>query len=252
MSEKLPTTISPLGSTADPTSGEAASESRPPRKVPLENGEFQVGNVAYATPDADVMHAITEETSDKVVYFPSRIPADGKSLLLGDNVRGEPLFSAVTYGPLLGELLQRFSGRPVALRAVMASVNGTLKDVMGEGRDVLDIADVIARGQEQMGSFNVQLMPDHGTDSDAVSDAKFGTKYISSYSSRVGGDLMMCDVEPTDMTPPDFADSIFPAILVYDAAGLQSTGEDRFMATFKGGLMPQDVLLGAYILDRTE
>lgn len=214
------------------------------RVAVLHNGEIHLGEELYAVPDPEVMEAISGETRGRVIYLPPG-PVEG-----GAGQRGEPLFAAAVYRPFLRSLLQRFHGQEIALRAIMTSVNGTLEDVMGPGKDVLDIADTFYRGQEKEGNFNVQAVSAaNGASEPGVDDALFSTKYISSYSSRVGFSLRY-EVDPTDKTPQDFAECIFPAILVYDTNGLRATGEDRFTATLKDGYSPQDVLLGAYVLSR--
>ena len=138
------------------------------------------------------------------------------------------------------------------VKRISASVNGTVRDVMGANNDIADIVDVLSLGQEKRGSFNVQgLNVVDETDESWVQDAELSTKYISKYSYRVGFSLRF-ETSPTDRTPDDFEDSIFPAILVYDSDGLYATGEDRFSATFREGHDPKEVLLGAYVLSKCD
>lgn len=212
------------------------------RKDVLHNGERRMPNgKVYVTPDAEVMATIEQETDGKVTYFPVHDPKPDAFGLPGGN------FHEVAFKPLCDELVRRYPDKRIALRGIMASVNGVQKDAMGLGKDIIDIADIAQAGIEKPGDvFNVQGMPEGG-----LGDGDQSLKHVSAYAEKTDFALRFY-TDPTNETPADFRDAVFPAILVYDAAGLQSDRSDRFSATFREGVDPSQVLLGAYLLDRPQ
>jgi hypothetical protein len=232
--------------------GSVGRDKLPRRKSTLENGQRIINGEMYTIPDPVVMAAIEQETAGKVTYFPAREPAPDA---FGGDKTGTPLYYEAIFEPLCAELLRRFPDKNIALRAVMTSINGTLDGAMGEGADILDIAETVSRGTEKDHDvFNVQVMANRSAgpgvvDEASVSDAVTSLKYIAKYTERVGFALSY-ETDPTPETPDDFEDAVFPAVLVYDASGLRNTEHDRFTATFRDGVVPQEVLLGAYVLDR--
>jgi len=216
---------------------EVVRENRGPRKAVMHNGEITVGgDEHYATPDPEVMAAIEQETGGKVAYFPSReIPDDSGG-------KGQPNFNHAVLTPLYEEITQRYPDRRLALRSIMASVNGTREGAFN-GQDVRDITETVELGSEQStASFNVQELP---ADEDPITAAQ-KLKYISKYATDVGKNV---DWEVED---PNDRDAIFPAIVVYDADALEPTGEDRFTVQIKDGVQPSVAVVATYVLDRTE
>lgn len=231
MPEKFPTSDSLKDATSDVSTGQ--------RVVSLANTQrYMPGGNIYIAPDQKVMQQIEEETAGKVVYFPAHQPTQG-------NLSNEPLFSVATMRPLVQELTDKYPDRNLALRAIMASVNGTMKDAMGPGGDILDITDITARGTEKDHDvFNVQAMPKNPDD-----PLLYGIKHVAAYAFKVPYALRFYS-DPQPDTPPNFEESVFPAIMVYDADALQSTPHDRFTATFREGVNPPAALLSAYVLDK--
>lgn len=238
-----PQTSPSLPSTESVSSDELLEYRRGRRKTVLENNEHPISAGVFVAPDTEVMGMIEQETDGIVRYFPAH------DLSVNESNRGltsEPLYSRAVIRPLCHELIELYADKKIALRAIMTSVNGTLEGVMGEGIDMRDVADIISRGVEKDGEvFNVQGMAmNAGADMAAM-----GLKYISAYASKVGYELK-CEAGAEGSMSLDSSESVFPAVIVYDAEALVATSHDRFSATFREGAKPEDAILGVYVLDK--
>jgi len=233
--ETVPVVVSTLGASAVAhTEVGSGNQARGARAVRLHNGERIVGRNRYVTPDPSVLEGVMRE--GRVHYIPAT------------ETGGSPFRDAYytdIFDPLCAELRERFRGRNVALRAIATSVNGLLEGAMsidGRAVDILDIADVVERGNEQgTPSFNVQRLPAD----DDIRDVAAGLKYIADYTQAVASTVRY------EVDNPEYKAAIFPAVLVYDADALVSTGEDRFTVRFRDGVDPSQAVLAAYVLDRT-
>ncbi|HSX05801.1 MAG TPA: hypothetical protein VLF69_05000 [Candidatus Saccharimonadales bacterium] len=209
------------------------------RKEHLNNGEARIAGAVFTTPDPEVMEPILQEGGGKVHYLPAK-EFDSPWELNG----GAPAFHQAVMVPLCQEILATYGDRPVALRAIMTSVNGRLTDVWQTttgSAEMLDITETVAAGTEKNNSsFNVQGMYSGGT----AEEAAAGAKYIAKYAGGVGMEVKY------EVDDPAHRDAIFPAVLVYAADQLEPTGEDRFTVRFRDGVDPQGAVLGAYVLDR--
>lgn len=203
------------------------------RKEKLANTEVEIntGSV-YITPDTEVMDAIEQSTHGKVSHFPVGDVRDDGFGLPG---KGESEFSAAIMDRLCDTLLEKYPGKTLALRGIMTSINGLQP---GSGRyesDIVDIVDTVSEGIEKQGDvFNVAIL-DRSAPSlsvHRVTQYASGTAYNRKFS-----------------IPSEQADNIFPAILVYDAAGLRKDGQNVWGASFKEDADPGETLLQAYVLD---
>lgn len=214
------------------------------RKASSQNGESRIQAGVFVTPDPELINAINEQGNGKVSYFPASEQVAVMAFMDG-SASGPSLYHQVVFEPLCVRILQRYPDKRVALRGVMTSVNGVLPDAMGPGTAVLDIVDTVARGVEKPGSsFNVQAMAQ-----DDPLNAVLSLKYIEKYTQNVSFAAKFY-TNPTEQTPPDFEEALFPAVLVYDLDGLRNTSDDRFTVAFAEGANPPDVLLEAIVLDK--
>lgn len=210
-----------------------AEKSRGPRVEELHNGEVHdvSGRVVMIRPDREVMQRIEQETSGKVCYFPT---AEGIDISPAQRM-GEPDFSDYVMEPLIAELMTRFPGKRLALRGVATSINGSLPAGEGGGYDLRDITETVASGTEKPGEvFNVAVL---SSDGDSVSVHR-----VNQYASNVG-------FARKYEAGSHQEDAMFPAVLVYDLAGLAPVGDSSYGVSFKPEAKPSDVVLGAYVLD---
>lgn len=218
----MPRTADEVRVAPAPTSREAYRE---PRTASLANTVWRLeGKSGYVIPDQEVMATITAETKGKVQYWPAE-HAERPT---------EPSFDTEVMEPLCAELVRRFPDKRLALRGVMTSVNGHLKDGFGVGENILDITETMQAGAEKPDAvFNVQGL---SADGDTLSVYR-----VSQYAFQVGRSREFG-------VSPEVADAVFPAILVYDCDGLQRMG-GHYGVSFKPDHAPNEVLLAGYILD---
>jgi hypothetical protein len=211
----------------------------PPRVGRLQNGERTVAGSKFITPDPEAIASAVRQGNGRVNYLATREVPMGST-----GVFASATFERGVIEPLCAELMQKYPNKKLALRGIITSVNGTLKDALKVGgvpADVLDIAQTVAQGGEKAAaSFNVQGMYADETPFEAGRSLGHVSKYAAATHRTV----------ESRVDDRQQGDAMFPALLVYDASQLVQTGEDRFTVRYVDGADLQQALLGAYVLDR--
>lgn len=197
----------------------------------LHNGERKtVGGATLITPDEDAVWRIVDDGGGKIQYFPA---PEGFEDSPAKAVR-DPEYEALVIGPLYDHLREAYPDKRLALRAVGTSINGDMPHVEGSDLgDILDITHTVIKGDEKGGGwFNVAVL----------GPENYSVHRVTQYATYVG-------IHKHFEEDPARHDALFPAVLVYDADGLRPTGGGTYSVEFAPGKAPEDVLLGAYLLD---
>lgn len=187
-------------------------------------------SAGYLSPDPEIVKRIEEESRGKITYIPAN----------GYEDPSEPGYSRDVMAPVYAAMRARFPGKPLALRAVMASLNGTLEGAF-DGADIRDVTEVVANGREKDGNiFNVQIL---SPDEDQMDPYR-----VAQYAHDVGFNRHM-------YLDKEHADSVFPVVVVYDAELLQrpESGQGgHYGVELRSGITPEEPVLAAYILDTVD
>ena len=181
----------------------------------------------YITPDSAVVQEIEKETAGKVRYMARDIERIG----LGGNF--ESRFQDTILAPIVEDIQARFPDKTIALRGVATSINGLSLPGAGDDLVLRDIVDTVEQGSEKPGEvFNVAVLnPEDVTSVHRVTQYAAG---VGLKRKRAGESAQ--------------ADVMFPAILVYDVAGLERAG-GAYAVSFRKDREPADVLLAGYVVD---
>jgi hypothetical protein len=195
-----------------------------PPRVPELHNQVKLG---YIVPDPEVMQQIETETNGKVQYFATR----HDRARVGSNFQGR--FHSTVIEPLAEELAVRYPGKTLALRGVTTSINGLQPPESEYDLVLQDIVDTVETGTEKPGAvFNVAVL-------------EYGEPQSVDRVSQYASDVAMRRFE-ADESPQ--ADTMFPAILVYDTEGLQQAG-GVYGVKFREDRDVSEVLLAAYVVD---
>jgi hypothetical protein len=212
-----------------------AAESKPRARAGLQNGELVSGRGArLITPDPTAMAAITAQTAGRAVYFP--LPNREAFQTVGRYGVGEPEFFDFITAPLCERVSAEWPGRQLAMRGVLCSIDGIRPGAAPDpgGGDLLTPQEIIRRGIERPDpSFRVSaLRPEYPLSVDRVNRY---ASYARGYRDRA-------------KTQAD-ADAMFPAVLVYDCADLESAPDSRYKVRFRKEVNPSEALLRVCVLD---
>jgi hypothetical protein len=188
------------------------------------------------------MTQIAAASQDRVQYWPT---SDAFTEYAEHSLKA---YGYATYilEPLVRHIAEHHRGKQLAFRAIETSINGTFP-----GRDgdytLLDVTQTASNGQEKPGGiiFNVAKLP--AVDPDDPSFSIIPIDRVVQYASEAGR---------YGHDDPDRADATFPALLAYDAGGIQSPQHiekhhrpSPYAVEFRPGVDPRTVLLGTYVLD---
>lgn len=207
----------------------------PRRKEVLRNTVVESrGGARLLQPDPESIAAIQQATSGKVLHVPS---SGAEAFAASDLARVQSWdFAKYVMEPVIADATSRFEGKLLAMRGIATSINGDFDGFGDEDHPLLDLSRTVNNGIEKPGdAFNVAVLNP---------EEPISVHRVTQYAENVSLHRMLED-------NADKAAAMFPAVLVYDAAGLQK--ESGYWAvSFREGVEPSDVLLGAYILDCPE
>jgi len=215
-----------------------------PRVDKVNNKVFAAqGGAKLIQPDSRLIAAITAD-QEKAHYIPT---AGTEAFRHSDySHMGEPEYSRSVFGNLLDVVFRDLvepegNSRLLSFRATMGSLNGTIDSEFRATTQIADIMQIIQAGKEiNHDTFNVANadLTEFNQDSTGLALHR-----VNQYAQKIGF------IRELDLADVVEVDAIFPVVLVYDSAMLQTSGSNVWGARVRDEYSPDQALLGAYILD---